>query len=105
MSLNDKYNSLDIQESLHNAEKIVNASQLEYAPKSNEKYITYLQRIKLYQEIAHSKNWRSHVDNGRKVWHTHKLPSGCFMCEDTQMISVLIQVLSIMAYKDPESVF
>ncbi len=105
MSLNDKYNSLDIQANIHDAEKIINASQLEYAPKTNEKYITYLQRIKLYQEIAQSKNWRTHVDNGRKVWYTHKLPSGCFMCEDTQMISVLIQVLSIMAYKNPEGTF
>jgi len=105
MSLNDKYNSLDIQESIHNAEKIINASQLEYAPRANEKYTNYIQRIKLYQEIAHNKNWKTHVENGRKVWHTHKLPSGCFMCEDTQMISVLIDIITIISLKSDQDSF
>ncbi len=104
-NLEDRYNSLDIQESIHNAEKIINASQLDYAPRSAERYTDYIKRIKLHQEIAHNTNWRTHVDNGRKVWHTHKLPSGCFMCNDTQMISVLIQVLTILAYKNPEGTF
>ncbi len=101
----DSYNSLDIQADLHDAEKIINASQIEYAPRTNEKYQHFLERIKIHQEIAHNLNWRTHVENGRKIWHTHKLPAGCFMCNDTTMITVLIQIITIMVLKDPEGHF
>ncbi len=101
----DKYNSMDIQGEIFEASKIINAQQLEYAPRTNETYVHFLERIRMYQEIAHNKNWRTHVDNGRKVWHTHKLPGGCFMCEDTQMITVLIHIITIISLKDPEGHF
>lgn len=99
--MTDHYNSMDIQESIHNAEKIINASQIPYAPRTNETYQHFIERIKLHQEIQQQINWNTHVENGRKVWHTHKLPSGCFMCKDTEMIGILIQVITLITSKLP----
>ena len=47
-------------------------------------------RLRQIYSIAYRKNWETHVDNGRKTWYTHKRPS-CFMCEDQQFISVIVQ--------------
>ncbi len=92
----DRYNTIEKQESEHYYKKIVNA-KIKIAPVSGEKIRDYIQRLKIYQKIAHDKNWETHVDNGKRTWHTHKLPLGCFMCEDTQFINVTMQVLEILA--------
>ncbi len=100
----DRYNTTDKQESEHYYKKIVNA-KIKIAPISGEKIHDYLKRLQIYQTIAKDKNWETHVDNGKRTWHTHTLPLGCFMCEDVQFISVTIQVLQLLADGNPEFTF
>ncbi len=96
----DRYNTIDENEDPQNYQRIVN-SKIKLAPSDAESLETYLTRIKIYQNIARETNWNTHVDNPYKTWHTHKNPMGCFMCQDTQFIQVLIQVLQLINDQHP----
>ncbi len=99
--LHDRHNSEPLEVDPSDYQRIVNA-KTKLAPIGGEKWLEYVQRIKIYQKIAFDKNWKTHVDNPFKTWHTHKNPMGCFMCEDTAFIAVLIQVLECMASVYPK---
>ncbi len=96
----DRYNTLDENEDPHNYRKIIN-SQSDITPTAGESLAQYLQRITIYEKIARDKNWNTHVDNPYKTWHQHKNPMGCFMCQDTQFIRVLVQVLQVISDQEP----
>ncbi len=102
--LHDRYNSEPMEVEKSHYKKLVN-SKIALAPTMGETIAQYLQRIKIYQKIAFDKNWTTHVDNPYKTWHQHKNPMGCFMCDDTTFIGVLVQVLEIYAEKYPDMVF
>ncbi len=87
----DRYNTKEKNISKHDYMRIINAN-LKIAPKSGQTLTDYIKGIQIHQEIAKEKNWETHVENQYKTWHTHKLPH-CFMCEDIQFISCLVQVL------------
>ncbi len=99
----DRYNTTEKQESEHYYKKIVNA-KLKIAPISGEKIHDYIKRLKIYQTIAHDKNWETHVDNGKRTWYTHRKPA-CFMCEDVIFITVTIQIIELLADANPDFVF
>ncbi len=100
----DRYSTTDKQESEHYYKKIVNA-KIKIAPISGENIKDYIKRLMIYQTIAKDQNWETHVDNGKRTWHTHTLPQGCFMCQDTQFIQVCIQVMQIQADANPDYIF
>ncbi len=102
--MHDRYNSEEVKVDVNDYRKIINA-KVKLAPIGGEKWLQYIARIKIYQKIAFDKNWGVHVDNSYKVWHTHKNPMGCFMCEDSAFIAVLIQVLECMAENHPNDEF
>jgi len=102
--LHDRHNSENVNVDKSEYQRIVNA-QLHVAPLGGEKLPDYIQRIKIYQKLASDLNWNTHVDNPYKTWHTHKNPVGCFMCQDTQFIGVLIQVLQCIIEQYPEFTF
>ncbi len=102
--MHDKYNSEELAVDPNNYRKIVNA-KTKLAPIGGENWLRYVERIKIYQKIAFDVNWGTHVENGYKIWHTHKLTSGCFMCNDSAFIAVLIQVLECMAEHYPTDKF
>lgn len=91
----DRYNTEEKPLDLHEYRKILNAN-INLAPLSNETLSDYIKKIKIYQEIAKKKNWDTHVDNPYKIWRTHKIPVGCFMCEDMIFIRTLISVLELL---------
>ncbi len=97
----DRWSTVEGTDQKHFYKKIVNA-KIKIAPISNEKITDYIQRLEIYQTISHDKNWETHVDNGKRKWHTHSLPLGCFMCEDQQFIGVTISVLHILADEYPD---
>jgi len=99
----DRINTITQPSDRHDYMRIVNAD-IQIAPKTGETLKTYIQRIKIFQDIAYRKNWETHVDNGRKTWYTHKRPS-CFMCEDQQFISVIVQSLQVIAKQNPSIKF
>ncbi len=102
--LKDRYNTVEPNIDKSNYKQIVNAD-IALAPSSEESLRQYVERIKIYQKIASDKNWNTHVDNPYKTWHTHKNPQGCFMCNDTQFIGVLVQVLQVILDKIPDLTF
>ncbi len=93
--LHDRHNSEPIGVDKTQYQKIVN-SKIKIAPVSGETYVSYLQRIRIYQKIGADLNWNTHVDNPYKTWHTHRNPAGCFMCNDTTFIEVCLKVMEIM---------
>ncbi len=98
-NVTDRINTITQPSNRHDYMRIVNAD-IQIAPKTGEKLKDYIQRLKIFQDIAYRKNWETHVDNGRKTWYTHKRPS-CFMCEDQQFISVLVQSLQVINKQNP----
>ncbi len=99
----DRYNTKEKNISKHDYMRIIDAHH-KLAPESSDTLSKYIQKIKVHQEIAHDKNWETHVDNEYRTWHTHKMPH-CFMCEDTQFISVLVQVLETIDHLYPKIKF
>ncbi len=98
-NIQDRINTITQPSNRHDYMRIVNAD-IQIAPKTGEKLSDYIKRIKIFQDIAYRKNWETHVDNGRKTWYTHKRPS-CFMCEDQQFISVVVQSLQVINKQNP----
>ncbi len=95
----DRINTITQPSDRHDYMRIVNAD-IQIAPKTGEKLKDYIKKIKIFQDIAYRKNWETHVDNGRKTWYTHKRPQ-CFMCEDQQFISVMVQSLQVISKQNP----
>ncbi len=102
--LRDRHNTEEQNLNVNNYKRIVNA-KLKIAPIGGEKLTHYIERLKIYQDISHEKNWNTHVDNPYKTWRTHNIPVGCFMCEDQQFINVTIQVLEILSKEYPNYTF
>ncbi len=100
----DRYSSLEANKPTYAFAHIINA-KIELAPTDKESLKQYLFRIKIYQKIAADKEWATHVDNPYKTWHCHKNPMGCFICQQTQFISVLVQVLDFLDQISPDLSF
>ncbi len=103
-NLRDRYNQPESQFEIQDFKTIV-SSRIEFAPKEGGLWSSYGDEIKIYAKMNAKKNWDTHVDNPYKVWHTHVLPLGCFMCEDTNLISVLVRVIGLMASQYPDNRF
>ncbi len=99
----DRYNTLEGNKPQYEFARIVNA-KIELAPTSKESLQQYIFRIKIYQKIQSDKEWSTHVDNPYKTWHCHKNPMGCFICDGTKFISVLVQVLDYIEKAYPDTV-
>ncbi len=100
----DRYSTVNEQINQHDYKRIVNA-KISIAPTSAETLNHYIEKLKIHHEISYEKNWMTHVDNGKRTWHTHKFPMGCFMCEDQAFIGVLIQVLELIHSQNPNIKF
>ncbi len=84
--------------------KVVNAN-VTYAPHKGEDWKTYSTRLGIYAKINADKNRLAHIDGPRKAWYTHRNPMGCFMCEDTNLISLMCRVIAEMASLYPGNRF
>ncbi len=100
----DRYSTIHEQINQHDYRQIVNA-KIAISPDSMETLEHYIQKLKIHQEISYDKNWKTHVDNGKRTWHTHTLPMGCFMCEDQAFIGVILQVLELINAQQPNIKF
>ncbi len=103
--LHDRYNEEQLVVDKHDYERVVN-SELKIAPKGGENWLHYVERLKIHQDIAQERNWKTHVSNGKKVWYTHKKPAdSCFMCDDITFISTTVKVIELMASQYPNNSF
>ncbi len=102
--IRDNYNTLTEQSSEHDFKRVVNAN-IDYAPHNNETFTQYHARVSIYARIARDKNSKTHILNGKKIWYTHRNPMGCFMCEDSNLIQMLVDVIGYIASETPDKHF
>ncbi len=100
--MRDQYNSLDNPYDMHDVEKVTR-SDLEYAPNEGETLSSYYQRAKIYVKLTEKKNIQTHINGPKGAWYTHRNPSGCFACEDLNILNVLLRTLDIIQQKYPET--
>ncbi len=102
--LRDRYSTEQL--SLNEAEfkQVINAtSTLDYAIRKGETLEQYVTRLEIYVKLAHKKNWKVHVLIGSKgkPWYQHSNSNGCFMCEDTNLIHYMLNIIRYTADKQP----
>lgn len=67
-----------------------------FDPVEHERIDTYLQRFAKFIKEYESINIESHI-YGRKIWYTHKNPSGCWMCDSITILWLLFDHLDNMS--------
>ncbi len=102
--LQDKYSSDETRIDVNDYETVVNAGN-DYAPKGGVSWKDYWTEAKIYAKVNQKKNYQTHVENSKKVWYTHRNPMGCFMCNDSELIAILVRVIGLMASKYPDLKF
>ncbi len=102
--LRDQYNSLDNPYQEEDYEKIIKAD-LEFTPKSGQSWNSYCENIIIYSSMNAKKNIKTHINGPKGAWYTHRNPQGCFCCEDTNLIAVLVSTIRLMAKQYPEQKF
>ncbi len=94
--IQDQYNSSDVKYDPNLYQTVVHSSS-RYAPQVHMRTLEqYITQIKVLQEFQTEKSTKAHIK-----WYTHRSPLGCFMCEDMQFISTLIQVLEYISKTYP----
>ncbi len=101
--LTSQYNNVQLKDP--NDYKNVTNANVTYSPYKGEKWAEYAMRIAIYADINAKKNRLTHIDSPRKSWWTHRNPAGCFMCEDTNLISMLVRVITQMGGVSPDNRF
>ncbi len=61
-------------------------------------------QIQTYMKIHKEKNWKTHM-LGKKEWYQHRNPMGCFPCQDSTLIKILVQAIGSMAQQYPDQRF
>ncbi len=100
----DKYNTLDPQISYTMYHEIINSS-LDYSPNEGQTWGAYAIEAVIYAKQGQKTNRNSHINGKNGYWHTHVDPRGCFMCDDNNMISMLVRVIGLMSSKYPKNTF
>jgi len=100
--LKDQYNTLDENKDLGNTSSYVPTPSLAYSPINGELLASYYQKLKIYRKINYEKNTKAHITPPKGAWYTHRSPLGCFMCEDQQMINVLLEIIRILSLRYPK---
>lgn len=102
--ITDQYNSLDNKIEEEDFERILKAD-LEFAPKKGESFESYHSRAKIYAQYNAKTNIKTHILGPKGAWFTHRNPSGCFACSDTNLIAVLLQTIKLMVLQHPKDTF
>lgn len=102
--IRDQYNALNNDYSPDDYEKILHAD-LNFTPKKGESYISYATKAEVYRDTNAKRNIQTHINGPKGAWYTHRNPAGCFACEDTNLIHILVQTLMLIAQRHPEDTF
>jgi len=102
--LRDQYNTLDNPFDENDYKSVLHAD-LEFSPKPRMQWKTYAENFKIYAQANAKKNIQTHINGPKGAWYTHRNPAGCFACEDTNLISVASNVLSLNADLYPTNLY
>ncbi len=100
----DQYNSLDPAYNYTDYARIVNTSW-EFAPSEGQSCTDYYNEIKSHAKNGAKINRNIHIFGRGGHLHTHVDPRGCFMCDDSKMISMLVKIIGLMANQYPKNIF
>ncbi len=98
----DQYNSLRNPYQSQDYNRELNESDTDWLPTENETILSYHARLTIYAKINLKHNVQSHIDGPKGAWWTHRNPGGCFMCDDTNLIHVMLNVIGNLAKKYPK---
>ncbi len=99
----DRYNTEDNIIDRNDVEHLLNSS-LRYTPEPHQNLSQYTKELEMHVKYADDKNTKTHI-TGVKMWHTHRNPSGCFMCEDIALRHVMLRVIQYLASVSPNQSF
>ena len=102
--MRDQYNSLDNPVEPEDYEKILKRD-LDYTPKLNETYVSYAKKVEIYAKLIVKKNVQTHINGPKGAWFTHRNPSGCFACDDINLIETLVDTMLLIASRHPNQRF
>lgn len=100
----DKYNTTDKMVDENDYKKVLNAD-LEFTPNKGETWESWFAKAEVYAKMGAKKNIKAHINGPKGAWWTHRNPQGCFPCEDTTLITTLINVMGIMVQQYPKNIF
>ncbi len=100
--LRDQYNETAKYDAMEDYQRIIQQSNLDYAIRKEENLENYITRLEIHVKFNATKNIKTHIQAPKGCWYTHKSPLGCFMCDDMNMISYMLNLLKTMAKYQPE---
>ncbi len=68
-----------------------------FIPTESELVSTWLQREGSAVFQSRETNIASHINNGKRVWWTHRSSGPCFMCDDLVHIKILYECLTALS--------
>jgi len=98
----DQYNSMDNPYIQEDYSREIQSPDTDWQPKKGELISSYYHKLEIYAQINAKKNIQSHILGPKKAWWTHRNPSGCFMCQDTNLIATMLHVIRILSEKYPK---
>jgi len=101
-NLKDQYNTLDETPDVTKTSSYIPTPTLAYSPIEGENLEAYYAKLKIYRKINYEVNTKSHITPPKGAWWTHRQPSGCFMCQDQQMINVMLEIIRILSLRYPK---
>ncbi len=105
MGLRDQYNSNDNELDSSHYENVVHGDDTLLNPKTGETFFSYYQRLTVIQKYSETKSYKAHIAGPKGAWYSHRSPLGCFMCEDQNLIRVLLDVLGLIISKHQTDTF
>ncbi len=103
--MSDQYNQQQ-NPNMDRIEKLMQSSLKQISPRKHQTWLSYVTELKTHVDYADIKNERVHItNNGKASWYTHRIPSGCFMCEDVNMRHVMLTIMEYMANQYPNNIF
>jgi len=102
--LHDQYNSLENKFEPEDYTKVLKAD-LEFAPKYGENILDYAKKLPIYRDTNAKKNIQTHINGPKGAWYTHRNPAGCFACEDTNLINILVDVIMILSNRHSKETY
>ncbi len=103
--LRDPYNTIEPAKDIDEYRNVIKSdSTLDYAIQAGETLKKYQTKLEMHVKYSIDKNWKIHVAIGSKgrPWYNHKSPLGCFMCQDNDIKSYMLNLIRAITAQYPD---